>query len=290
MSANIYKIRLGNTSASTINIPIVMSFQPMDQAEVVEREFVEKEIEKSVNPITDFEKARFVPVDSDNNQIDSIIYKVNLLDGGSFPSTTMFSHAGFEYDDIRFRKNSFRKSFLRLSFYDSDIPTNQNLISFMTLFCRLTVNDIIPLTQNISTPTPFGPVDLPAPVPNGGLPNPVTTIPIRFILEDPIKYPDGISEGYNLYHFKDDVADGLPKELYMRASWNNAKTGESIQLITDGTPQMIDNLVGKLHMKYILKRDNIGWWYEIDTTYSSPTNISLTSGIQTLELYQVQAI
>lgn len=288
MSANSYKIKIGSGSATTINIPIVMTFQPIDQAEVVERDFVEKEIENSINPITDFEKVRFIPVDSNNVQIDSLIYKINLLDGATFPTTTMYSHADFEYNDVRFGKNSFKRSFLRLSFYDSDIPTNQNLMSFMTLFCKLTVNDIIPLTQNITTSTPFGPVTLPAPVPNGGLPNPITSIPIRFIVEDPIKFPDGISEGYNIYHFKDDVSDTLPKELFMRASWNNAKTGESIALITDGTPQTINNLVSKLHMKYILKRDNTGWWYEIDETYS--TNISLVGGIQTLELYQVQAI
>jgi len=281
MRVNKFKINLNDLtdSGSTINIPIKMSFQPVDQAEIVETDFVEKEIEKSINPVTDYEKARFIPVDSNNNQLDAITYNVNLLtSGGTFPPTTMYSDAGFVYDDVKFGKSSFKRSFLRLSFYDSDIPTNQNLMSFMTLFSRITVNDILPLTSGG------------LPVIGGGLPNPINTIPIRFRVEDPIQFPDGIAEGYNIYHFKDEITSTQPKELFMRASWNNAKTGQSIPLITDGTPQMIDNLVSKLHVRYLLKRDNTGWWYEIDMSYSSPTNITLGSGEQTLQLYQIQAL
>lgn len=282
MRVNKMRIRLDTgSSATTVNIPIHMTFQPVDQAEVVEREFVEKEIEEAINPITDYEKSRFMPVDSNNNQLDALVYSVNLLNGGTFPATTMYSDAGFEYDDLKFGKNSFKRSFLRLSFYDTDVPTNQNLVSFMTLFCRLTTNDIIP--HNTGSP-------LYTPIVGGGLPNAINTIPIRFMVQDPIRFPEGIAEGYNLYHFKDEVTDTMPKELFMRASWNNAKTGESIALITDSTPQSIDNLVEKLHVKYILKRDNTGWWYEIDPTYSSPTNVTLASGVQTIELYQIQVL
>lgn len=280
MRVNKYKINVKDLtdSGSTINLPIKMSFIPIDQSEIVERDFVEKEIEDSINVINDYEKVRFIPVDSLNNQLKSITYSVNLLSGTTFPTTTMYSHAGFDYDDVKFSKNSFKRSFLRLSFYDSDIPTNQNLISFMTLYTRLTVNDIKPLTSGG------------LPVIGGGLPNSINQIPIRYRVEDPISNPDGIAEGYNIYHFKDEVTSTIPKELFMRASWNNAKTGKSTALITDSTPQRINNLVSKLHVRYVLKRDNIGWWYEIDMNYSSPNNITLTSGEQTLQLYQIQAI
>lgn len=289
MRVNDYKITINNGN-TFINIPINLTFQPVDQAEVVEMDFVNKELENAINPIIDYEKARFIPVDSTNTQIDTLIYNINLLNNDTFPSTTMFSDAGFTYDDIKFSKNSFKRSFLRLSFYDSDIPTNQNLMSFMTLFCRLTINDVIPLTQVLSASTWNGPIVYTAPVPNGGLPNPINTIPVRFILQNLIKYPNGIAEGYNVYHFKDEVTSSIPKELFVRATWNNAKTGQSIPLITDSTPQSIDNLVNKLHMKYILKRDNNGWWYEIDTNYSNPTNITLNSGTQTIQLYQIQVL
>lgn len=279
MRVNKYQIRVPRgVTGSTINIPIQLTFLPVDQAEVVERDFVDKEIEKAINPVEDYEKVRFIPVDSEGSQIKHITYRINLLDGGTFPATTMYSHAGFVYDDVKFRKKRFTRSFLRLSFFDSDIPTNQNLVSFMTLFSRLTVNDIIPLE--------IGGV----PVTGGGLPNPINQIPIRFLVEDPVEFPEGISEGYHIYHFKDEVDVNLPKELFMRASWNNAATGESIPLITDPTPQTIDNLVSKLHMKYILKRDLTGWYYEIDQTYSSPVNTNIAGDTQTIDLYQIQAL
>lgn len=269
-------------SGTSVNIPIGMNFIPSDQSETVEMDFVEKEIAESINVITDYEKARFTPTYDNGTTVkvaSQVQYHINLLDGGTFPTTTMCSHAGFTRDDLKFRRNKFVRSFIRLAFYDSDITTNQNLMSFMTLFCRITTEDTVPLETNG--------------VPNddGGLPYPANQIPLRFVIQDPISNPDGVSEGYFLYHYKDEVDVSLPKELYMRASWNNAATGESLPLITDPTPQSIDNLISKLHMKYILKRDNTGYYYEIDPTYSSPQNITILSGdIVSVQLYQIQVL
>jgi len=279
MRVDKYRIKYTDITedGATINIPIKMSFQSIGQTEVVEREFVSDAIEESINPIVDYEKVRFKPIDSNGEQIYSIKYAINLLDGDAFPNTTTYAHAKFIDDDIKFSKNSFKRSFLRLSFYDSDIPTNQNLVSFMTLFTRLTINDFTPIKDENGNP-----------IAGGGLPKNSGEIPIRFIVSDPIKYPGGISEGYHIYHFKDDVTYETPKVLYMRSTWNNAKTGESVQLITDSQPQSIDNLVSKLHVRYILKRGSGGYWYEIDENYSN--NITFTSDGKTLQLYQIQAI
>lgn len=278
MRVNQIKMRIPRgISATTMNIPIQLTFIPTDQSEVVEMDFVNTEIDKAINSTIDYEKVRFSPI-TNNSPVKHITYKINLLNGGSFPPTTMYSDAGFVYDDLRFSKKRFTRSFLRLSFYDSDVPTNQNLMSFMTLFCRLTVNDIKPLEVGG------------LPVTGGGLPNPINQIPIRFLVEDPVEFPTGIAEGYFIYHYKDDVNIGLPMNLYVRATWNNAATGEVTPLITDPTPTTIDNLVSKLHMKYILKRDTSGWYYEIDPTYSSPTNITTLGDTQTINLYQIQAL
>lgn len=282
MRVNRYKVNIGDlgVSGASINIPINLDFQTVDQAETVEKDFVEIELENAVNTIVDYEKVRLLPVDAEDNQIDKIIYKLNLLDiGGTFPPETTYQTEEYEYDDLKFRKNKFKRSFVRLNFYDSDIPTDQNLVSFMTLFCRLRQSDLVPVSNVIGSPN-IG----------ANLPLPLSQIPIRFEVEDPVQFPEGISEGYHLYHFKDEIEIGLPTELFMRASWNNAKTGKSVPLITTDVPQTIDNLVSKLHMRYILKRGNVGWYYEIDPTYSSPTNVSLLSGVLTINLYEIQAL
>jgi hypothetical protein len=264
------------TSGMTINIPLALDFQPVDQAETVETDFVNVEIENAINDIVDYEKVRLTPVDDNDVQLNSITYKLNLLDStNTFPAQTTYGSEEYSYDDLKFRKNKFKRSFLRLSFYDTDIPTNQNLITFMTLFCRLRTSDLVPVSTLIGNPNQ-----------NTNLPLPVFQIPIRFTVEDPVMFPEGIAEGYFLYHFKDDI----PNELYMRASWNNAKTGKSVALITTNVPQTIDNLVDKLHMKYILKRTTTGWYYEIDQTYSSPTNVIVSGNNMTINLYEIQAI
>lgn len=256
-----YKLRVNQIGDnSTINIPIDITFNPIDQAEVLEKDFISLEVENAINPIIDYEKSRFVLTNSNNVIMDNIAYELNFLVGNTFPSVSTYSDIGFNYDDIKFRKNGFTESFLRLNFYDNDIPTNQRLISFVTIFSKITNRDIIPIGS-----------------PNAGLPIGVNLLPIRFILSNPIKDPNGFAEGFYLYHYKDEVFDSLPKNLYMRAEFNNAKTGRRTSFITVNTAETVDNIISKLHTKYILKRDSTGYYYELDTTYSS--NITYTSDV-----------
>lgn len=280
MRVNKFKVRIPNTtSGTTLNVPISITFNPVDQAEVVENDFVKEEISNSINEITDYEKTKFIPITVSGVQVSQIQYDINLLNGGTFPTQTTYNDAGFVYDDILYRKSRFKNSFIRLAFYDSDVTTNQNLITYMTLFSKLYSDDIVPLTSSG------------VPVTGGGLPKPINQIPIRFYLEDPITNPNGTSEGYHIYNYKEDVMDGMPKELYMRASWNNAATGESLGLITDPVPQTIENLIPKLHMRYILTRGVDGFYYKIDPTYSTPNNVSmLPNNIVNIQLYQIQVL
>ena len=94
-----YKININTlksgTTATTINIPINMEYQLVDQAELIDRVFVEIETEKAINEIIDYEKIRFVPINSLNNQINSITYTVDLL------GLTTYGSIGFNDNDIK---------------------------------------------------------------------------------------------------------------------------------------------------------------------------------------------
>ena len=46
----------------------------------------------------------------------------------------LLTFLNFTNDDIHYQKNKLKKSFLRLSFYDSTNPANQNLLSYSTIF------------------------------------------------------------------------------------------------------------------------------------------------------------
>lgn len=194
---------------------------------------------------------------------------------------TNWASIGFNDDDLKSRKNFFTKSFLQLDFYDSDMVTNQNLMSFISLYPK-TANQVIPLAMNYK---------------------------LSFILGNPIIDEGSNGEGFSLYHFKDEVLPNPlpPKYLYMRATFNNAKTGKSNGFMSTINPNLsIDDLIeptaddplniititnkNNLFTRYILIRTNDGYFYEIDTEYSSnnvtydPSNKSYT-----INLYEISS-
>jgi hypothetical protein len=146
MSVNKIQIRFDTINDNNyIKIPLSLKFNDIGQPDIIDEEFTKVEIEKSINPIIDYEKVRFSPIKHTEalNETNSptimtdLIIKLNFLDENKvMNNNTTYSDIGFSDDDIKFNKNKFLKTFLRLSFYDSDITTNQNLISFMTIFSK----------------------------------------------------------------------------------------------------------------------------------------------------------
>ena len=131
MFVNKYKIikPIGDGSSVNINLPTSQLPGLAGQTEIIENEFVDVEVKKSINEIIDYEKAKFLPIDKDDKLIDDVTYIVNLYDSNEdYHPTTTWADAGFQLEDIQNLKNSFTKTFLRLDFYDNDSNTNQNLL------------------------------------------------------------------------------------------------------------------------------------------------------------------
>lgn len=280
-----YKINsstlLSATTATTINIPINMDFQIVDNAELVERVFVEVEIQKAVNPILDYDKVRFIPVEN-GQHVGNVMYSLFFLNTNTLAIPTFYSTIEFEDNDIKFERSNFKQSFLTLSFFDSDNALTQNLVNEIDIYSNLSSDSFWPS----GTPRTMGAV---------GQVKPASQIPLRFVLSNPLLVPRGFYEGYHIYSYKDDMVIGVPKYLYMKGTYNNAKTGKSTNLMTEPNPYTIDNLVNKLYTRYVLFRDNTGFYYDIDDTYS--TNVSTTTNAGnpnnldvTVKLYQIQAL
>jgi len=280
MPVNKYKIRLGNLDENALfKIPVNLEFASVDQSEVVNRDFVETEVEKSINPIVDYETTRFVPLSSQGNRIKDVKYKPTFLNSNGLLSETFYSNIGFSNDDIRFQKNRFKQSFLRLSFYDSDIPTDQNLVTVITIFCKLYSGDLRPIIDANGTPSPLP-----------GVPETASNIPVRFELTDPILQQSGFHEGFHLYYFKNELKKNniLPKELFMRADFNNAATGKTTRFITTSETLPINELIGKLHTRYLLTRTDTGYFYSIDPLYNNATNVIEEDTRLTVNLYEIK--
>lgn len=284
MSVNNYKINFSefkNVSGSTINLPLNMEFQLVDQDEIVRKQFVENEIKNNINPILDYEKVRFLPIiqlNDTNNVVNNITYNLHFLDSlNQFNQSSFYGQIGFNNSDIKFRKKSFTNSFLRLNFYDTDITTTQRLLFFVTIFPRLE-----PTNFSIGLLPPWGTITS------------AINLKTSFILGDSMINKSFNSEGYSLYYFKDEVIT-QPKELFMSAEFNNAKNGSTTRFMsTSSTNITIDNLfnpsntTNNLFTKYILKKVNNKYTYEIDGTYSN--NVQINNSDYNIDLYQIYAI
>jgi hypothetical protein len=281
------KIPRIDSSATTINVPIDLTPQMVDQSEIVNREFVSVEVDNAINPTLDYEKVRFLPADIFPNAtattvnpanvviMQQVIYKISLLDssGNYFstnPNGTTYADAGFSDDDLRYRKNKLTKSFLQLSFYDSDIVTDQRLVASMSINPNITSADIQP---------------------NSTL-YPVADKLLEFRLRNPLTDDEAFGEGFFVYYFKDEVDINLPEFLYMRATFNNAKTGVATGLMVDDNVPAIDELVGQLHTRYVLHRTVTGYYYAIDDEFGvTPNNVYYNPPFPapsvTINLYEV---
>jgi hypothetical protein len=285
-----YQIRLPEPTSTgvTINIPIDMTFQLVDQSDIIERDFVKNEVEAAINPIFDYEKVRFEPARNVSAnfavKVPNVSYELNFISGGTQyyqnqqqVIQTDYEDIGFTNDDIKFRKNGLIKSILRLEFYDTDILTNQRLLFFLTLRPKVDVNDVVIPNTN-------------APYVQAYRANRKI---VRFDLVDTDVNRDGNSEGYNIYSYKDEVGINLPKEVYMRAIFNNAKTGIRTRFMTEfNTPNIawpIDTFMSKIFTKYVLHRTTTGYFYEIDANYSNNVTIS-NNNTYNVKLYEVAVI
>jgi len=277
MSVRKYKLNIGKGSGpKNIKIPLNLDYNSAGQSEAVNDNFVKDEVENSINPIIDYEQTKYKPKSSNGTLINDLRYNLIFLDEDKtlLEPKTFYSDIGFIDDDIKFRKNRFKKSFLSLNFYDSDKLTNQNLVSIITLFSKVYATDLV----DDSSPS------------GGGIPKPANSIPIRFILDDPELKPKGNNEGFNIYHSKSGLLknDAIPEELYMRAEYNNASTGKTNRFITTTETLPINKLVDKMHVRYLLTRGETGYYYSVDPNYNNAENIVENGSNLEVNLYEIK--
>jgi hypothetical protein len=285
MFVNKFTLNLNNFNTGTteqyVNIPLNGQYQIVDNAELIDRVFVANEVENSINKILDYDRVRYVPLTPTNSSVATITYDLSLFDSNN-QYTTFYGFVGYEDDDVIFRKNAFTKSFLRLSFFDSDDAMVQNLVGFTTLYSRLSSIDLL---SGISSTIL-------------GLPKPIQEIPINFTVDNPLINKRGFAEGFHIYYYGNDLNIGDTKYLYMKANFNNAKTGKSINLMVKNSPQEIQNLVHELYTRVKIIRTSTGYFYKFDESYqgvltSTPitqNNITYVGNTVNIKLYQVDAL
>lgn len=259
-----------------INVPIVNTFETnLTQMELLNEYFVETEKKKAINRITDIEKDVYYPCIPNNNSFgDVYTIKFNLhfrehrgddwlVENESFwncieqsdgrakiinttqnkQMTTdnrsdLLSFLGFTNEDVHFQKNKLKKSFLRLMYFDSTNPANQNMIGYSTIFfdtgdmfakyikyneeknyVAVNMNKNQYGVYNISEEKTGIRV-------NRESFNEKTRLSSQFVVKSK-NTSKASSEGFYLYIWKDNSTP-LPQDLYMKVEFNHAGYGRTI--------------------------------------------------------------
>lgn len=186
-------------------------------------------------------------------------------DGKQFDPTNfdersdLVGYLGFDDDDIYYQKTKVKKSFLRLLYYDSKDVLNKNLITYSTSFLDsgklFTKYSMIRNNDNLfkyvsesekfdNEMVMFEPGRQPVVSSSSDSTGETKKydnlrISSGIVLKD--KYnDDASSDGFYLYMFKQDAPSEEPIDLYLKAEFNNAKYGKTVNLMLpvgdDGVP------------------------------------------------------
>jgi len=278
-------------TGSTINISLGTNFFPVDNAELIQTKFVDEEVDNSINPIIDYKKLIFKPTDNEWNYINK--FKINLnfytpesiANGspehrGSGAEPGVYSDIGFTFDDLFCRTNRFINSFIRVSFFDTPVSGENNLLFFSDIYTQIGDDQ-----KN-----------------SEGFPLPNNQSPVSFILGDPVLEPNEVHEGFHIYWFKDLVDNAPNKEydVYMVTQFNNALNGKIYQMgaskdfnLNNIQLNTLDGEDGILYLKVRLKNDNGEYKYKFlpnDKQIAVPPGVNLNPSdgtIPTLTFWQI---
>lgn len=264
-------------------IPISQNFDVRTfQEENISEYFVRAEAESAINPIVDMEKMTYkpvIPVLDENNIITGyeealkIIFNLHFRkhrgddwtctteslwngvdDNGNFIASNfsfdnysdqsdVLWYLGFSDNDVRYQKSKIKKSFIRLSFYDSVDSGSQNLLAYSTVY--LDSGYLYSKDIKCNDLTPYKTVE-------GFEHQSSSIVGVRTYTEPDIALTSGLSddeienkrlssritidgesnsktssEGYNLYLWSDNTMR-VPTDIYMKVEFNHAGYGRVI--------------------------------------------------------------
>lgn len=271
---NNYFRKIQTVNDQYINIPIEIKFD-MEGREDLINEWENDVIEEILNPINDFEITKFAHKEYyvNNTMRTDINYEFFFFDYLTQPLSATLSNWASDYENASFTDteiyyfaNSFKGSFFKLDFYDSNITESQTIY----------LSVIIPTQQGLKEPGTIGP------------PLNQTQVEVKkpkFLLD----YSGADKEGFFIYWLKDRSYVDIT-EFYVSAKFFNAKKGQFIRLIN--TPQSTFNGLNKFNIdkseyfyyKYQLNyQTNQYEVYEYDNGVGNLQRIGTTSPIKWYE-------
>lgn len=224
--------------------------------EYLTKDYFDERKNELITEIKDYEKMCFTPYYKNNNEImpvNQMTFNLYLRDrsgnedwntsdihgwnqfkmdsDGKFvlndvlTNGDLLGYAGFNDDnDVYFRRKKIEKTFLRLSFYNSNDPFTQMLLYYSTIF--LDSGELY--TKYISNVNSIDKLpDVPLIKQSQFGDNNLT---LSFNVTDRYNRHKS-SEGFYLYLFPDGIKNGEKRKIYMKAEFNHAGNGKTLPLI-----------------------------------------------------------
>ena len=220
-----------------------------------------------------------------NNVLKFFSYVANgidfFVDGGQ--QSDLLTYLGFTDSDIKYQKSKLKKSFLRLSFYDSPNRANQNLLCYSTLFLD-SGNLFAKMMRGADRKKHYVISDSASSVLYDNLR--VDTEPVfnddghgvsideveEFRLSSQLVVTDRISEnsseGFYLYLWADNDNGALPSDIYMRVDFNHAGYGRVVPMTL---PYLSNTNANKIYTFAEIEgkwTEGDGWGVRVNEKYS----------------------
>lgn len=243
IETNYWEVSVGFTENS--------DYQRLYQEEMLNTLFADN-IKKSIVPdFINMEKLKYRPI-MGNGGVDTETLKFNLhfkkRDGKDWHylsppewnqeenESDLLGYLNFTDNDVRYQKMKVGKSFLRLSFFDSNDPLEQSLLYYSTIFFDggalfgkyMKVRNHM-LKKGLVVDDPEEPA---AVIKYSGDTGFTTRVDSQFVVKDEYQM-DMSSEGFNIYLFADDAPneENPVKTIYMKVEFNHAGLGRTIPFV-----------------------------------------------------------
>jgi len=148
-------------------------------------------------------------------------------------SSNLIGYLGFTDEDIYNQKNRVKKTFIRLSFYDSKDPLTQNLLYYSTIF--LDGGDLfgkfVKRKAWLSEDEDYNEVLNPVVWSSAATTDPCSAVTCQMMVNDEYDMTRS-GEGFNIYLFRADAPiENELQNIYMKVEFNHAGYGRTVPLI-----------------------------------------------------------
>lgn len=187
----------------------------------------------------------------------------------------MLGYIGFDDNDVFYRKSALSKSFVRLSFYNTNEVMSHSLMTYNTVY--FSVGDIHGALLKQMRERNEGSITATTSAVFTDVPESSGRLDTRLTITSEMDTTKS-AEGFNMYLFKSDIPQNSTTTIYMKVEFNHAKFGKTIPFLALGNGQKVtvDNYLSALYIPVQIRYINDRYTYYFPTAINNAAEKSIT--------------